>query len=159
MRGVTMVVGLVAAIIISPASPAYGGHDPGGCYAELSPKTVTAGSSGVSFSVQVYNGAQLPTSLPVHQFNQIEILPHGMVPTDASAPPPWQSRMSKNNTLIHQGGSLDLGETETFDSIGDVDTRTGTQRWRVFASPDFGRTATQCQPLHPGALDQTTIAP
>ncbi len=167
MRGVSVGFGVAAVLVFSGASPAQGGDETVGCYAELTPTSAVAGSTGVAFSLRVYNGtsaAQLEVGAPVEQINTVAVISAGMAATSVSAPAPWSSRIVESDytrytsRFVYEDSTLDLGESETFSSVGDIDTRLATRRWKVYGSRDFGATNVECEPVRPGALSLTTVA-
>ena len=151
---------LALSLIMSAVSPSMAKAGPLGpeCLAEISPNTVTAGSTGQSFTLRVYNGAPLPVALPTEEIGSVRLFSNWVdlvLITSASASPSWETRVfdPPGTVARYRGGEIPLGGFETFSAAGNVEDTTATEDWTVSTSRDGGMTYRTCAPIRSGALD------
>jgi hypothetical protein len=151
----------VAIVVLGPTT-ALGGPAAQPCYAEVSPNTVVAGTTGQSFTLKVYNGTSLPVPLPIEEINRVRIWAVWsdlVYITSASALPPWQASVDPPlaTTARYRDGKIPTGGSETFSFAGNVENTSANMYWTVFFSRDGWMTASNCQPVRPGALDLIVV--
>lgn len=159
-------VSIVVAMLVLGAGVPARASDPAtiACRAEVSPRRVTSGATGESFTLKVGNGPGLPSPFSIAEIDFLRVqAPYYLqewppieivVPTSAAGPSPWTARIVGSPAwIVYEQGRIPLGDQEAFFTVADIANERGTFEWIIEASRDGGRTLQYCEPAFSGALD------